>query len=215
MGFNTEGFMKKRVILLFVILSCILGGFIYKYLNQSYSALELGITEIKNPHDQDQDGICDSDDLVISAREYLFSGVTYKSAYYAGGYPNDHHGVCTDVIIQALLNSGYDLKTMMDEDIASDPKVYSIDIPDPNIDFRRVNNQRVFFERYAQKLTTELNDPVDFQSGDIIVYDQHIGICSDLRNRDGFPFLLHFLPNGPKENNALSQKKIVGHYRFP
>ena len=41
-------------------------------------------------------------------------GSHYQSKYYAGGYPDDGLGVCTDVIWQALQAAGYDLKALVD-----------------------------------------------------------------------------------------------------
>ena len=52
--------------------------------------------------DSDGDGIDDQTDILESARSYLATRPKYKSKYYAGGYPDDGYGVCTDVVIQAL-----------------------------------------------------------------------------------------------------------------
>ena len=43
----------------------------------------------------------------------------YKSAYYVGGYPPATEGVCTDVVWRAFKEAGYDLKKMIDADIAA------------------------------------------------------------------------------------------------
>ena len=76
-----------------------------------------------------------------------------------GGYPPDNEGVCSDVIWRAFENAGYNLKEMIDEDIKNNlddyPRVNGT--PDTNIDFRRVPNLKVFFEKYAMKLTEDIN----------------------------------------------------------
>lgn len=76
-----------------------------------------------------------------------------------GGYPPDNEGVCSDVIWRAFKNAGYNLKEMIDEDIKNNldeyPRVNGE--PDTNIDFRRVPNLQVFFEKYATKLTKDIN----------------------------------------------------------
>ena len=82
----------------------------------------------------------------------------------------------------------------MDADIAAYPEAYPhITTPDPNIDFRRVNTLDTFFRRHAQVLTCDLSDGQQWQPGDIVVFGDrvHIGLCSDRRNRQGIPFLIH------------------------
>lgn len=80
----------------------------------------------------------------------------------------------------------------MDADVAAYPDLYpGLDAtgPDPNIDFRRVRNLDVFFSRHAQVLTLKLEDPSQWQAGDIVVFSggDHIAICSDRRNANGLP----------------------------
>lgn len=68
--------------------------------------------------DRDGDGIDDQTDILQGALEYAETKPKYKSQYYAGGYPDDEYGVCTDVVAFALLHAGYDLKELVSEDIA-------------------------------------------------------------------------------------------------
>ena len=74
-----------------------------------YSAQTLGIDELCSSHDENGNGIDDYHDLVAGARAYVESGPSYQSIYYAGGYPDDEHGVCTDVIWLAFAQAGYAL----------------------------------------------------------------------------------------------------------
>ena len=141
------------------------------------------------------------------------------SKYYAGGYPDDGLGVCTDVIWQAFRAAGYSLKDLVDRDIADHPACYpNIETPDGNIDFRRVSNLDTFFRRHAQGLTCELDDPAQWQPGDIVIFGDrdHIGICSDRRNRQGIPFLIHH--GNPideaVERNDMGKYVITGHFRW-
>ncbi len=87
-----------------------------------------------------EDGLDDQTDLLEGARTYIATQPRYKSKYYETGYPDDGYGVCTDVIANAMLSAGYDLKELVAEDIAAHPEEYDIDEPDPNIDFRRVRS---------------------------------------------------------------------------
>lgn len=57
------------------------------------------------------------------------------------------------------------------------------------------------------------------QSGkaDIVVFENHIGIVSDYRNRNGVPFLIHNGSNFQRyyEEDVLEiRDDIVGHYRM-
>lgn len=177
--------------------------------------------------DQDSDGIYDLDDIVQGARKDLEVRPTYKDAYYAGGYPPNNEGVCTDVVWRALKNAGYDLKTMMDQDIRAHTRDYPRveGSPEPNIDFRRVPNQEVFFKKYADRLTTEIK-PWDtenlkqWQGGDIVVFGppyDHVGIVSDKRRADGVPFLIHNAGPCTREDEALINwsSPLKYHFRFP
>lgn len=184
-----------------------------------YSAQELGISQLQSPLDADGDGVDDWTDLMLGARAYIATDPHYKSKYYAGGYPDDGLGVCTDVIWQAFQAAGYCLKDLVDADIAASPESYpQITTPDGNIDFRRVSNLDTFFRRHAQVLTCSLEDPEQWQPGDIVIFGDrdHIGICSDRRNREGIPFLIHH--GNPideaVEHNDIVHLQVTGHFRW-
>ena len=89
---------------------------------RSYTAQQLGLTDLQSPNDADGDGVDDWTDVVLGARAYIATDPHYQSKYYAGGYPDDGLGVCTDVIWQALQEAGYDLKALVDADIAACPE---------------------------------------------------------------------------------------------
>jgi len=178
-----------------------------------------GYERIKSDFDKDLDSIDDYQDIVEGAREYVSKNPPYKSANYKGGYPIDEYAVCTDVIWYAFKNAGYDLKSMVDEDIKNHLDAYpTIDIPDPNIDFRRVKNLKIFFDRNALSLTTDTRKKEEWQAGDIVIFEGHIAIISDKRNRRGTPYIIHQSRRPKKEEDFLveysSYHKILGHYRF-
>jgi hypothetical protein len=104
----------------------------------------------------------------------------------------------------------------VDEDIANNlDSSTTIVKPDPNIDFRRVKNLKIFFDRNAIRLTSDFSDPGEWQPGDIVVFSNHIAICSDKRNSDGIPFLIHHNSHGAREVNEIENYTVVGHYRWP
>lgn len=170
-----------------------------------------------SPADRDGDGIDDQADILDAALAYVGTRPRYKSAYYATGYPDDGFGVCADVVAFALLDAGYDLRELVAEDIAASPEAYGIEAPDSAIDFRRVRNLRVYFERHAQVLTCDTFDIDAWQGGDIVVYDGHIGIVSDRRNARGVPYLIHHASPfqlAYEEDVLESWGAIAGHYRI-
>lgn len=189
---------------------------------RAYSAQELGIPTAVSPNDADGDGIDDYRDILLGARADAERHPDYDPSYVAGGYPPDDKGVCTDVVWRALKNAGYDLKGMLDADIAAHPERYPRvgGAPDPNIDFRRVPNLRAFLDVYAERLTTDLSDPAQWQPGDIVIFgeNKHIGILSDQRTRGGVPWLIHNSGQPRREENALEAwnraQPISAHYRW-
>lgn len=187
--------------------------------HRQYADADFGITTYKSQVDRDGDGIDDQTDILASARAYLATKPKYKSVYYATGYPDDQYGVCTDVVAFALKGAGYDLMELVDADIRAHPEMYDIDIPDKNIDFRRVKNLDVYFRRHAQNLTADLSRIDEWQAGDIIVFRDHIGLIADHRNRNGIPFLIHhanpFQPTYEQDVlETYSPDYIIGHYRL-
>ncbi len=186
-----------------------------------YYAEDFGIETVKSHIDKDEDGIDDYTDILQGAKAEAERKPTYKSAYYSGGYPPDTEGVCTDVIWRALRDAGYTLKDMVNEDIEKNVSAYPRveGKPDPNIDFRRVPNLKVYFERNHISLTTDLSKIEEWQPGDIVVFgSSHIGIISDKRNKKGIPYLLHNGGQPNREEDILEIynkfEPITGHYRI-
>lgn len=188
----------------------------------------LAIPRIQVEHDQDGDGILDLDDILDGARKDAANRPKYIDAYYRGGYPPDHEGVCTDVIWRSFRNAGYELKDMVDKDIRANPRAYPrVDRPDPNIDFRRVLNLHPFFRRHALSLTIEvvphdIDNLSQWQGGDIVIFGapyHHIAVVSDRRRVDGVPYIIHNRSPFTMEEDALLHwhkyvSPIVGHYRW-
>ena len=214
-------FLKCLVIGLLIIYLTVIGLLIYYVYKPSYTAEDFGIKIIKSNTDKDNDGIDDYTDILLGARAEAERKPEYKSVYYAGGYPPATEGVCTDVIWRALRDAGYSLKDMVDEDIAQNiaeyPRVNGK--PETNIDFRRVPNLKVYFERNHITLTKDLNEISEWQPGDIVVFgSKHIGIISDRRNKKGVPYLIHNGGQPNREEDILElynqHEPITGHYRL-
>ncbi|WP_221568454.1 DUF1287 domain-containing protein [Alkalihalobacillus sp. TS-13] len=175
--------------------------------------------------DANNNGVEDPIDIVNAARKEVEQRTKYKSAYYAGGYPPEDEGVCTDVIWRGLVGAGIPLKELMDKDIAEHTDLYPRvnNVPDPNIDFRRVPNQFVYFERFAEALTTELipgdiENLKQWQPGDIVLFldgFHHVAIISDKRAKDGTPYVIHNnQPFAAEVKLSSFRTPIAGHYRW-
>lgn len=199
------------LVLLLVIIALDEFGYLPKI---SYGDEDFTIDFQESLVDYDNDGVDDYTDILNGAKEFVAMKPKYKSNYYAGGYPDDGYYVCTDLIWYALDEAGYNFKEMLDEDIQENQSDYDIDIIDSNIDFRRVHNIRVFLEKYTESLTLDANDYTNWQGGDIVVYEDHIGIVSDKRNSEGISYIIHHDGHHNYEEDGLTRKKIVGHYRF-
>ena len=183
-----------------------------KYYNKDFD-----IKVYKSSIDKDNDGIDDQTDILGSAKDYIKTKPKYKSKYYSSGYSNDEYGVCTDVVAYALLNSGYDLMTLVENDIINNKEEYNIEKEDINIDFRRVKNLKIYFKRTAISLTTDIHKINEWQGGDIVIFNKHIGIVSDVRNKRGIPFIIHHAnpyQTNYEEDILEYRSDIVGHYRI-
>ena len=214
-------FLNRLLVMLLMAVIVIIAVITYWINKPSYTAEDFGITTIKSNTDKDGDGIDDYTDILLGARAEAERKPEYKSVYYAGGYPPDTEGVCTDVIWRALRDAGYCLKDMVDEDIANNPEAYPRvnGKPEPNIDFRRVPNLKVYFERNHITLTNDLTQIAEWQPGDIVVFgSKHIGIISDKRNKKGIPYLIHNGGQPNREEDILELynefEPISGHYRI-
>ncbi len=182
-----------------------------------YMMEDLGMELEKSSVDFNKNGIDDYADFLLGARKDAENFPKYDGSYVQGGYPDEDTGVCTDVIWRAFREAGYDLKAMVDADIAKNPAEYDIETPDSNIDFRRVKNLQKFFEKYATKLGNDWQEnPDEWQPGDIMVSNNggHIGVVSDRRNKNGRPYIIHNAGQPKREEDYLKRGKVTGHYRF-
>ncbi len=216
----------KRIIILFIMsVICILSIIVLLYLfniiphkkdEKKYKNEDFQIQTYKSKVDKDKDGIDDQTDFFQNVRAYIATKPIYKSKYYGTGYPDDKYGVCTDVIAFGLKDAGYDIRELLDEDVRKYRSKYDIDEVDKNIDFRRVSNLNVYMKQYFVTLTNDLYDIDEWQGGDIIVFEKHIGVISDKRNDKGVPYLIHHtdVQSDYEEDILETRNDIVAHYRI-
>lgn len=167
--------------------------------------------------------------ILIGAREEVKNNTRYDASYQAMAYPGgdveSSSGACTDVIIRALRFSGYDLQVLIHEDMKEYflmyPRLWGLSGPDSNIDHRRTQNQMVFFERFGETLPLEVSEETlsQWRHGDLVYWlfpdgQQHTGVISDLKNREGIPLVIHNA-GVAREQNCLLKWEIIGHFRYP
>lgn len=215
--------MKKRKIIKRILAGGVLLGALFALYqvniipHRKYTNEDFDIPVYISTMDKDGDGVDDQTDILQNVRDYIATSPKYQSKYYGTGYPDDEYGVCTDVVGQGLLHAGYDLMELVDSDIQVHPELYDIEKADKNIDFRRVRNLRVYFKNTALELTTDISKIEEWQGGDIVIFEKHIGIVSDKRNRKGIPFVIHHANpyQAHYEEDILEGRDdIVGHYRI-
>lgn len=165
--------------------------------------------------------------IVEGARRQLVQPAGYDGRYrkisYPGGDVASDRGVCTDVVIRSLRHAGYDLQKLIHEDMKLRFKTYPRREarPDPNIDHRRVPNQRHFFAKFGKSLTlrTDGTDAKEWLPGDIVTWKldsglDHTGVLSDSIGSGGLPQVIHNI-GVCSEEDVLTTWEITGHYRFP
>lgn len=233
--------MKRKLVTLISLTSTIVltvtSITLYKYMHQNNTtdknldilskplSIGLKVPDESSKEDINNNGIPDPIDISNNIKTQLENEIKYVDAYYNGGYPPDDVGVCTDVIWRAFNSININFKDLIDNDIELNlndyPRVYgSID---RNIDFRRVPNLKVYFEKYATIETTQIK-PGDaenlkqWQPGDIILYlkpYEHVGIVSDERDENGVPWVIHNAhPEMKKSKLNWFEDYELFHYRW-
>ncbi len=168
-----------------------------------------------------------ADRIVAGAMAQLISPAEYHPGYFSIGYPNGdlpaNQGVCTDVVIRALRNAGYDMQRLIHEDMKKHFAAYPRREakPDSNIDHRRVPNLVHYFAHHGVRLPTAVNRKTlaTWRPGDIVFWKlpsglDHCGVISDRTNPSGIPLVIHNISRTAQED-VLQTWTIVGHYRFP
>jgi len=160
--------------------------------------------------------------FIASARSQVGRTLTYDPAYvrlkYPGGDIPISRGVCTDVVVRALRGVKIDMQQRIHEHKKQHPALYKglygTNRLDANIDHRRVKNLQAYFAARKYRVRGA------FQPGDIVVWKlpgshlDHIGICSDKKNAQGEPLIIHNVGAGAQEEDVLHAYSIVDHFRL-
>lgn len=167
------------------------------------------------------------------------NGNKHNKSIYPNGDVNPYQGVCSDLVVRALRNAGYDLQKQVHEDIKQSRKYYGVSKPNRYIDHRRVRILQKFFSKNFQSLPLKTQgDFTQWRPGDIVIWDTgskthlHIGIISDrttgiskrplvIHNARYVPFVF---PGRTREQDVLNgitklgirirRWKAIGHFRL-
>jgi uncharacterized protein YijF (DUF1287 family) len=192
---------------------------------------QLGDREVAPPGDADRDGIPDPLDILIGGKKVAVDAAPYGGGYIIIDYPNGDiprdKGVCTDVIIRAARNAGFDLQSALQRDIRAARRAYPmVKRPNSSIDHRRVKTILPYFVRNWDRRKVELDAADDpLRPGDVVFFDtfpskpgpDHIGIVSDTPGPSGLPLVINSWTDGFKtsEMDLLSFVPVTHRFRYP
>jgi len=206
-------------------------GFCFRYVQGTAVALcasgakpTLRVANLSKDDDLDSDGIPTGFDILIGAKKTVLLRSPYVETYRALTFPNGdmprEEGVCTDVVVRALRNAGYDLQSLLSRDRASAPSAYpAIAKPDRNIDHRRVRNLLIYFKRHFESLP----ETSTLLPGDIVLFDtmgdsrpEHIGVVSDSVGTSGQPLIINSWTTGyiTSEMDLLPSVPVTHRFRI-
>lgn len=192
---------------------------------------QLATGEPPPPGDADRDGIPDPLDVLIGGKKVVIDAAPYGGGYmqidFPGGDIPRGQGVCTDVIIRAGRNAGFDLQAALQRDLRSARGAYPmVRRPNASIDHRRVKTILPYFLRHWDRRKAELDagdDPL--RPGDVVFFDtfpskpgpDHIGIVSDTIGPSGMPMVINSWTDGfrTSEMDLLSFVPVTHRFRFP
>jgi uncharacterized protein YijF (DUF1287 family) len=180
--------------------------------------------------DRDKDAIPDAVDVLLGGKKMVLNRARYHGSYVRLRYPmgdvSPKIGVCTDVIVRAMRNAGFDLQQRMHRHILANRRRYRwIKRPDRNIDHRRVRNMIVYFQAHFRLLATSVKRATRsaLLPGDIVFLDtlpkhgpDHVGIVSDRMGRSGYPLIINNWTHGyhTSEMDLLSTIPVTHHFRL-
>lgn len=176
--------------------------------------------------DRDGDGIVNTLDVLIGAKKLCANKAAYVSNYrrlsYPGGDVPRTEGVCTDTLVRALRNAGWDLQSGIHEDVLRKPKLYPLEKPpDANIDHRRIRMMLPYFRQFF----VEVKKYEPYLPGDVVLFDtfpnksgpDHAGIVSDRLGPSGLPLVVNNWTDGYVEGemDLLPTIPITHRFRVP
>lgn len=177
--------------------------------------------------DYDGDGLVNPLDVLLGAKKLCLNKAAYVSNYRALRYPGGDvprtEGVCTDTLVRALRNAGWDLQQAIHEDATKKPQLYPLSgkAPDANIDHRRI---RMMLPWFRQNFV-QVPEGAPYLPGDLVLFDtfpnkagpDHAGIVSDRLGPSGLPLVVNNWTDGyvEQEMDLLGWVPVTHRFRVP
>ena len=190
------------------------------------SAPKIELSVPSPAEDQDGDGLVNALDVLVGAKRLCLNKAAYASNYrvlkYPGGDVPRTEGVCTDTLIRALRNAGWDLQKGVHEDALKKPRLYPLEkAADANIDHRRIRMMLPWFNQFLVKVSPS----AAYLPGDLVLFDtfpqkpgpDHAGIVSDRLGPSGKPLVINNWTDGyvEQEMDLLDSVPITHRFRVP
>jgi len=221
--------MKSLRIILGIVVPILIVGYgvdvLYKWnyiQHTQHLPDEFNIPNLRIGHDANKNSIDDVFDIVEGAKQYVSSNPKYeKFTEYNGGFPQKSVGSNGDPIAYALTYAGYDMRSLVYQDIQKNPEAYDPTQPQSkDAAFRNVSNLHVYLSRCADEHDTDYYNIKDWQTGDIVFFEKnHAAVVADRVNDNGVRFIIHLFWEHQAgyfqdilETNAWG--KVTGHYRI-
>lgn len=177
--------------------------------------------------DQDGDGLVNPLDVLVGAKKLCLNKATYSGSYRALKYPGGDvprtEGVCTDTLVRALRNAGWDLQKGVHEDALRRPRLYPLEgkQPDANIDHRRIRMLLPWLKQFF----VEVPKDAPYLPGDLVLFDtfpdrpgsDHAGIVADRLGKSGLPLIVNNWDVGyvEQEMDLLPTVPVTHRFRVP
>lgn len=176
--------------------------------------------------DQDGDGLVNALDVLVGAKRLCLNKAAYVASYHVLKYPGGDvprtEGVCTDTLVRAMRNAGWDLQKGVHEDALKKPRLYPLEKPaDANIDHRRIRMLLPWFNQFLVKVPPS----APYLPGDLVLFDtfpqkagpDHAGIISDRLGPSGKPLVINNWTDGyvEQEMDLLASVPVTHRFRVP
>ena len=179
--------IKRSVILIFtIIVFCIVILIIMNRFiikKEYYKASDFKINTIYSKIDYNNNGIDDYSDILLGAKKNIGKTVSEE-----------------EFVIYSFKYAGYNINKMIKKDKHDKEK-------------DTLSNFKEYLKRNAKRITKKINKIEEYQPGDILIFNNNIGIISDKRNKDGHPFIIYY-KNKIVEEDIMKDIDIENHYRF-
>lgn len=190
------------------------------------SAPRLELSVPSAAEDQDGDGLVNSLDVLVGAKRLCLNKAAYVASYHPLKYPGGDvprtEGVCTDTLVRAMRNAGWDLQKGVHEDALKKPRLYPLEKPaDANIDHRRIRMLLPWFNQFLVKVAPT----APYLPGDLVLFDtfpqkagpDHAGIISDRLGPSGKPLVINNWTDGyvEQEMDLLASVPVTHRFRVP